>query len=101
MIKGILTEPSPLRCIFPDGIVPLTSPQPQMAILGAAPPPQEVYMLALKQCTAEQLDRLAERMSVMGQGPVAEARQHVGTAAELPLRAFHFCSIQIPLAAFI
>lgn len=101
MIKGQLFSDSALRVIFPEGVLPLATPNCSRAVLGDERRWQDVYMLALRQCTAEQLEALAQSMSAMGQGTIAAAREHLASADELPIRAFHIRNIKIPLAAFL
>lgn len=101
LITGHLTKESPMRAVFADGMIPLTRPRTTLAILGNDPTPQEVYFLALKQCSAEQLERMAEMMSEMGQGLKEEALAYLQHELEMPIRAHNLSGAGMSLRAFI
>lgn len=97
--EGLAAADSPLREIFHDGRVPLTSPLASRARLG--PPGREVehsvYFIAVKACTAEQREGMARLMHRMGQGTLAEAREEVATGEPIPVRDRNFHGVSFPL----
>jgi hypothetical protein len=101
MITGHLKDNSPLRSIFPNGVVPLIFPISQAARLGDAFLTEEVYMIAVKQLTPEQKQAMAARMQEMGQGSYDDALADLEKSNELPVRAFHISAVGMPLRAFI
>jgi hypothetical protein len=101
MITGHLKDTSPLRAIFPNGIVPLMSPTSEAAHLGDAKLTENVYMIAVSQLTTEQKQAMAARMQEMGQGAYEEALADIEKATEVPVRAFHFSAVGMTLRAFI
>ncbi len=103
MITGFLTKESPLRTVFPKGMVPLTIPTARTVRLGSdeLPRVEKVYFLAVKACTVEQLEGMAQVMSSLGQGTVEESRKHLGSVDEIPIRAFNISGVGMPLRNFI
>jgi hypothetical protein len=101
MISATLKKDSPLRAIFPNGIIPLTTPNTHKARLGAAIVPEEVFLLAVRQCTQEQRAALAQRAADLGQGPFEEALAVINSAMEIPVRALHVSHVGMPLRAFL
>lgn len=101
MITGHLTPDNPLRAIFSDGIVPLSSPIPITAMLGDAKVTERAYLVAVAQLAAGQLEAMAQRMADVGQGSYAEALAHLKSDQGLPIRAINFSSVGIPLRAFL
>lgn len=88
-----------MRKIFPDGVVPITSPFPTAARLGSATRcnDEEVYFISLRHVSTVQLEAMAQDMVDRGCGSIEEAREVLGRQSELPARAFHFSGTSSPL----
>lgn len=97
--SGMLTENSPLRGIFKNGIVPLASPFSRTADLGEGTNRQtkKVNFIVLAACTYEQKEGIAQLMVRMGQGSIKEARKVVAIDETLPIREENLIGISFPL----
>lgn len=93
MITGHLTEASPLRSIWPNGDLPLTRVHTINATLGDSKLPQPVYLLDLYACTTREREGMAQRLVEFGQCELAEAREHVQSVREFPIRAQHIAAV--------
>lgn len=99
--QGTLRDNSPLRKIFSDGTVPLVSPLEEIAALGEVKKVEPVFLSNPQKWTPEQRERAAAFMSELGQGSVALALEHLRTATQFPIRAYHFSSVSADLRLFL
>lgn len=98
-ITGLLADSSPLKDIFTNGCVPLTSPTPVDANLDGQI--SRVYLLLTRACTPLQKEGIAQLMSRMGQGTIEEARAAVATNDPIPIKEINITSASIPLRYLI
>lgn len=97
--QGMLTKISPMRQIFPHGLVPLKSPIAELAQLGEGATAQEarVFFIAVECCTAGQKECMAEMMARMGQDMVEGARAAIAAGTPIPAREINFDGVNFPL----
>lgn len=94
----MLTQESPLRRVFPTGLVPISSPVARTALLGEKPVGAErIFFIVLTACTLGQKEAMAAMMHEMGQGSIEEARKVVWTDDTLPVRETNFNGVSFPL----
>lgn len=96
---GFVRNESPLRHIFGERPVPLSSPAAVRAYLGLGKEAQAelVYFVTLEACSVEEKEGIALLMHQMGQGSIEEARKVVWTEREIPVRASNFNGVGFPL----
>ena len=96
---GMLKEGSPLRDIFTNGHVPLSSPHAIKADLGEGTnrSVEPVYFVVLAACTKEQRDGIARMMHKLGQGSLEEARKVVAIEDTIPIRESNLSGVSFPM----
>lgn len=96
---GFLTEKSPLRAVFPNGTVPISSSHSIDAELGKGSNRHysKVFFVVLGACTKEQREGIAKMMHGMGQGSLEEARKVVAIEETIPIREQNLTGVTFPL----
>ena len=97
--SGMLTRESPLRVVFPNGIVPLSLPHSIDAELGEGSNRHysKVFFVVLGACSKEQREGIAQMMHRMGQGTIEEARKTVAIEETIPIREQNLSGVGFPL----
>src|ERR1019366_9108411 len=96
----MLTQESPLRSVFANGMVPLSSPHAIEAELGEGSNRHynRVFFVVLGACTKEQREGIAQMMVSLGQGGIEEARKVVAIEDTIPIRESNLSGVGFPLS---
>jgi hypothetical protein len=102
MISGFLTQDTPLRKVFPAGVVPLRNPTAELATLGEGPNPttENVYLLEVLACQPHELQQLAELLSELGQGKVEEIKAAMMFDGVVPIRVRNITGVGMATRMF-
>lgn len=85
MSSARLTQESPLRAVFPDGIIPLARDGAEAVALGEGWT-EQCFFLSLTDCTPEQRAAIAAMTATMGGVSQEDALAKLNASAELPVR---------------
>jgi len=88
---------SPLRQIFPTGLLPLRSIHPRTAFLGSERLEAKVYLIDLRACDADELERMAQFLTPQFDGLIEAARHHLAEVEEFPVREANITGTSFPL----
>ncbi len=103
MITGLLTKDSPLRRVFPDGMIPLTSPHAIGVRLGGSAVPEHCYMLSVAEVLRDPV-KFAAVVALMAEtnGCTAdEVRAFFAKSEVVPIRAANITGVTMPLRNFL
>ena len=92
---GTANAASPISQVFPSG-VPLCSPSTRDAVLGEQKQLAPVYLIDLRACDPDELERLAQFIAPQFNAGIAEARDFLAKNDEFPVRAINITGVAIP-----
>ncbi len=95
-VMGHISEKSPLRNVFPEGVLPLRAPIPQWVRI--ADVKRMVYLIALERLTVAQFNHLARELQLRRKAPLNGILQEMVEEGAVPVSLNHIDFVALPMA---